>query len=338
MCCEHGLCEVSLPTGGHAFVLGSLELALLPESQSLTKNGPVFLLLPIRQISDRAVACHWLRGLIRSLQMSCGPPAGPLQAWGWRPDEHSCKLKTEFTYKTHGESHSRIPAAADLRYIPATRVQTDCRRGGTRQVERGRREQGRGGQPRTPGGTPTEPWGASSPACPDAHPASALQTGILSCECVPASAVSMATRLPQNTRCSLAKVPFTFVGSPISAPNSGGKAIAAPTGLAAELLPLGETRVARAEVLAEAGGRETGTLPKCPSPRGLTQGSSVLFWAGAPCTISPSLVHHHCFRVDCGVCVSRCHHVRQLSCEVATVNFSTLERGGAQGHVTDLWL
>ena len=197
---------------------------------------------------------------------------------------------------------------------------------------------GTGGQPRTPGGTPTEPWGASSPACPDAHPASALQTGILSCECVPASAVSMATRLSQNTRCSLAKVPFTFLGSPISAPNSGGKAIAAPTGLAAELLPLGETRVARAEVLAEAGGRETGTLPKCPSPRGLTQGSSVLFWAGAPCTISPSLVHHHCFRVDCGVCVSRCHHVRQLSCEVATVNFSTLERGGAQGHVTDLWL
>lgn len=90
LCCEHGLCEVSLPTGGHAFVLGSLELALLPESQSLTKNGPVFLLLPIRQISDRAVACHWLRGLIRSLQMSCGPPAGPLQAWvGARTNIHA---------------------------------------------------------------------------------------------------------------------------------------------------------------------------------------------------------------------------------------------------------
>lgn len=86
---------------------------------------------------------------------------------------------------------------------------------------------------------------SQQPCLPVRGRTSARQTRMLSCDCLPAPVVSMATMLSQTTSCSLAKIPFIFLGSPISAPDSGGKAIAAPIRVPTELPHLGETGLAR---------------------------------------------------------------------------------------------
>lgn len=52
--------EVSLLMG-HSFVPGSLELALLPESQGLTKMAPQSLYFLPDRFPGRATAYNWLR-------------------------------------------------------------------------------------------------------------------------------------------------------------------------------------------------------------------------------------------------------------------------------------
>lgn len=76
---------------------------------------------------------------------------------------------------------------------------------------------------------------SQQPCLPVMGGTAAWPTRILRCECLPALAVSTATVFPQTTRRSSAKTAFTFLGSRISAPDPGGKAIGTPTGVPTEL-------------------------------------------------------------------------------------------------------